>query len=97
MMRVIWAETALANLEQIHTYIAEDKPEAAGRLAQRILTSAERLAKRPYLGRPGREPETRELLVAGTPYLLCYQVHRNRLAILSVLHAARERGEAGGL
>lgn len=44
----------------------------------------------PHLGRPGRESETRELLVAGTPYIAPYRVHRDRLAILAVLHAAQD-------
>jgi toxin ParE1/3/4 len=90
-MRIVWSETAIANLIEIRKYIEQDKPEAARRLAQRILASVERLAKHPHLGHPGREPETRELIVAGTPYIIPYRVHRDRLAILAVLHAAQSR------
>jgi toxin ParE1/3/4 len=93
-MRIIWSETAIANLVEIREYIEQDKPEAARRLAQRILDSVERLAKHPHLGHPGREPETRELIVAGTPYIIPYQIHRGHLAILAVLHAAKDRPEA---
>ena len=90
-MRIVWSATAIANLVEIRQYIEQDKPEAARRLAKRILQSVDRLAKHPHLGRPGREPETRELIVAGTPYIISYQVHRGRLAILAVLHAAQDR------
>lgn len=91
VMRIIWTETAIANLVGIRQYIEQDQPAAARRVAQRILASVERLAKHPHLGRPGREPETRELIVAGTPYIVPYRIHRDRLAILAVLHAAQDR------
>ena len=92
-MRIIWTETAIANLIEIRRYIEQDQPAAARRVAQRILDSVERLARHPHLGRPGREPETRELIVAGTPYIIPYRIHRDRLAILAVLHAAQDRPE----
>jgi len=88
-MRIIWSVTAIAHLTQIREYIEQDKPEAARRVAQRILASVERLAGHPYLGHPGREPGTRELIVAGTPYIIPYRIHRGRLAVLAVLHAAQ--------
>ncbi len=90
-MRIIWSETAIANLVEIRKFIEKDQPAAARRMAQRILSSVERLANHPHLGRPGREPETRELIVAGTPYIIPYRIHRNCLAILAVVHGAQDR------
>lgn len=92
-MRIVWSQTAISNLVDIRQYIEQDEPDAARRLAQRILVSVERLAKHPDLGRPGREPGTRELIVAGTPYIIPYRIHRGHLAILAVLHAAQDRSE----
>jgi toxin ParE1/3/4 len=92
-MRIIWTETAIANLIEIRKYIEQDQPVAARRVAQRILASVKHLAKHPHLGRPGREPETRELIVAGTPYIIPYRIHRDRLVILAVVHAAQDRPE----
>lgn len=92
-MRIIWSETAIANLVEIRAYIEQDQPAAARRVAQRILASVERLAKHPHLGRPGRELETRELVVSGTPYVIPYRIHRGFLAILAVLHGAQDRPE----
>jgi toxin ParE1/3/4 len=92
-MRIVWSQAAIANLIEIRQYIEQDKPEARRRLAERIVYSVERLAKHPQLGHPGREPETRELIVAGIPYVISYQVHRGHLAILAVLHASRDRPE----
>jgi toxin ParE1/3/4 len=90
-MRIIWSEKAISNLTEIRQFIERDQPAAARRVAQRILASVERLAEHPHLGRPGREPETRELIVAGTPCIVPYRIHRDRLAILAVLHAAQDR------
>jgi toxin ParE1/3/4 len=92
-MRIVWSQTAISNLIEIRNYIERDKPAAARRLAQRILESVERLAAHPHLGRAGREPETRELIVSGTPYIITYGIHRGRLSILAVLHAAQDRTE----
>jgi toxin ParE1/3/4 len=92
-MRIIWSRKAISNLIEIREYIAQDKPEAARLLAERILRSVERLAKHPHLGHAGREPETRELVVTDTPYVVPYRIHRGRLAILAVLHGARDRTE----
>jgi toxin ParE1/3/4 len=92
-MRIVWSETAIANLSEIREYIEQDQPAAARRLARRILTSVERLAKHPQLGRQGREPDTRELVVAGTPYIVPYRVRRSRLEIIAVLHAAQDRSD----
>jgi toxin ParE1/3/4 len=78
---------------EIREYIAQDKPEAARLLAERILSSAERLAKHPHLGHAGRGPETRELVVTDTTYVIPYRIHRGRLAILAVLRGARDRTE----
>jgi toxin ParE1/3/4 len=92
-MRIVWSRTAIANLIEIRSYIEQDKPAAARRLAERILESVERLATHPHLGRAGREPETRELIVAGTPYIIVYQIYRVRLSIVAILHAAQGRSE----
>jgi toxin ParE1/3/4 len=92
-MRIIWSETAIGNLIEIRRYIEQGQPAAARRMAQRILASVERLAKHSHLGRPGRELETRELVVAGTPYVITYRIRGGRLAILAVLHAAQDRSE----
>jgi toxin ParE1/3/4 len=67
-VRVRWLRPALRKLEEEAEYIARDDPQAAARVVERIVTSVERLAAHPALGRPGRVPGTRELVVAGTPY-----------------------------
>jgi toxin ParE1/3/4 len=62
----------------------------AARIVERIATSVDRLATHPTLGRPGRVPGTRELVVSGTPYLIPYRVHGKTVEILRVFHGARK-------
>jgi toxin ParE1/3/4 len=89
-VRVRWLRKALANLDEEAEYIAKDNPAAAGRLVLRILAEAELLRDNPAMGRAGRVPGTRELVVAGTPYIVPYRVRDELVEILRVLHGARK-------
>lgn len=89
-MRVRWLRRALQNLDEEAEYIARDDPDAAAQMVDRIATSVERLATHPALGRTGRVPGTRELVVSGTPYVVPYRVHGETVEILRVFHGARK-------
>jgi len=80
---------ALANLEAEAAYLAEERPEATAIVMIRIVDAVELLAEEPALGRSGRVAGTRELVVAGTPYLVPYRVRRDAVEILRVFHTAR--------
>ena len=88
-MRVRWVRAALRNLDQAAMYIAEDDPQAAARMVGQVRDSVHRLARHPALGRPGRVPGTRELVVPGTPFVIPYRVSGNAIEILRVFHGAR--------
>lgn len=89
-MEIVWRPIALEDLDEAHRYIALENPAAANRIRNAILAAVERLADHPNVGRPGRVDETRELVVARTPYIVAYAVLDGQLMILSVLHGARE-------
>jgi toxin ParE1/3/4 len=89
-VRVRWLRRALANLEEEAQYIAADNPAAAARTVAIIFAAVDRLARHPAMGKSGRVPETRELVVAGTPYVIPYRVRGGVLEILRVFHAARQ-------
>jgi toxin ParE1/3/4 len=88
-VRIVWRRQALADLAALQAYIAKDDPQAAKRIAQRIVGAVEGLAYLPSLGRPGRVEGTRELVVARTPYIVPYRVKADEAQILRVYHAAR--------
>ncbi len=86
-MRVRWLRAALRHLDDQITYIAADNPVAAGRASARIRTAVAQLADYPQMGRVGRVPGTRELVIAGTPWVVVYRI-TNSIEILRVLHGA---------
>jgi plasmid stabilization system protein ParE len=88
-MRVEWLRTALRNLDEEAAYIAADDPVAARLVVARILEAVSQLADQPGLGRPGRVPGTRELVIARTRYLVPYRVRRDVVEILRVFHTSR--------
>jgi len=89
-MRVRWTIPAREQFVSAYEYIAEESRAAAARTADQIWESAQLLARHPMAGRVGRVADTRELVISGTPFLVAYQIEKNDLRILAVLHAARE-------
>ncbi len=88
-MQIRWLRTALRNLDEEATYIAADDPQAARLVVERVLNAVEVLASQPALGRPGRVPGTRELVVGNTRYLVPYRVHGQVAEVLRVFHTSR--------
>ena len=88
-MRVRWLRTALRKLDEEASYIAADDLAAARLVVARVLEAVAQLADQPALGRPGRVPSTRELVVARTRYLVPYRVKRDAVEILRVFHTSR--------
>jgi addiction module RelE/StbE family toxin len=70
-------------------FIGRDNRRAAANVAARIRKAVARLADFPGLGRPGRVPGTRELVVEGTPYIVAYHAVDDQVEILRVLHGSR--------
>lgn len=62
-MKIRWSPTAVSDLKAIRTYIANDNPTAARKIARRIQESVNRLVSFPLSGRIGRVQGTRELVV----------------------------------
>ncbi|MEE9209244.1 MAG: type II toxin-antitoxin system RelE/ParE family toxin [Kiloniellales bacterium] len=87
-MRLFWAPGAIEDLKQLRAYIARDNPRAA-EIAAKVLEAVERLPSFPASGRPGRVPNTRELVVPGTPLVIPYTVTDRGVEIVAVLHGAR--------
>lgn len=88
-MRLVWAPFAMADRDQIFSYIEVDNPRAAAEIDERIASAAQRLIRFPESGRPGRVAGTRELVVPRTPYIAIYAMTTDKVRILRVLHGAR--------
>jgi len=81
---------ALRNLDEEAAYIAQDSPQSAAVFVRHLMASAQMLAQHPQMGRPGRVPGTRELVVTRYPYILPYRVRGQSVEILRVFHTARK-------
>ena len=79
MTIIRWTEPASTDFLGIVAWIEGENPAAAERVGRRILDAVEMLADHPYLGKPGRSPDTRELGVPRFPYLVVYGVKRDPL------------------
>jgi plasmid stabilization system protein ParE len=88
-MQIKWLRTALRNLDEEIAFIAAEDPQAARRTASRILEAIALLETQPGLGRPGRVPGTRELIVLDSRYLIPYRVNRQIIEILRVFQTSR--------
>lgn len=88
-MTLRWTRLAASHLDSAFEYLAQDNPDAAGAVVDRILSAVEALERHPEMGRSGRVPRTREVVITGTPFIVAYRVRKERVEILAVLHGAR--------
>jgi toxin ParE1/3/4 len=88
-MNILWTDPAEADLDSIVEYILADNPQAALSMYERIRERVGRLGNFPFTGRPGRLPNTRELVIPDTPYIVVYRVHPPVIEVLRVFHGAR--------
>ena len=86
---------ALADLQEIWIYIANDNPVAADKLETDIYKACELLAKNPRLGH--KRPDLTDEPVLFWPvrgrYMVIYQRATQPLKIARILHAARDAME----
>ena len=88
MARVIWAETALKDLESVAEYIELDDPEAAKRAVRRAFEKTDQLESFPESGSKPR-------VLKGTPYrrliskpiLIYYRIDEG---IVYIVHVVKE-------
>jgi toxin ParE1/3/4 len=89
-MNIVWSPEAIEDLASLRAYIAEDDPSAARRAVLHIVQNVERLLPdNPQIGRAGRVPGTRELVIPRTLYIVPYRFQRSTIQILRLYHGAR--------
>lgn len=90
-MRLVWDEQARSDLVGIRRYIAQDDPAAAAQVSAKIRARILTLIEYPLMGREGRTPRTRELIISGLPYIGIYRLddERGTIEIIRVMHSAQ--------
>ena len=88
-MRLVWTRQAHADRKKIREYIVQHAPAAALSLDELFSEKVSLLLDHPSLGRKGRVPGTRELVVHRN-YILVYDLSGEAVRVLRLLHAARQ-------
>jgi toxin ParE1/3/4 len=92
-VEIVWSALVRTRLREIRAYVAQDKPEAAERLAIRIVALVEALRNHPHLGRIGAETGIRELVIGSTPYIVLYRVQGLRVTVSTIWNGAQGRAQ----
>ena len=62
----------------------------ARRVADAIYESAASLHEMPNRGRPGRKPNTREMIISGLPFVIIYRVGQEAIEVARILHTSQQ-------
>jgi toxin ParE1/3/4 len=92
-VKVLWTESALAQLQAVHDYLAQTSPEYALRIIDRLTKRSIQIARFPFSGRMVPEYELNEVReVIEGPYRIIYLITpaQQKLKILAVIHSSRE-------
>lgn len=89
-MAVRWTRTALGSVDEIAGFIAADNPRRAASFVGERQDAVNKLQAHPALGRAGRVPGIRELVLHKN-YFAIYRVRDEDVEILRLHHVARKR------
>ena len=90
MSSLVLAAEALADLEEIWQYIADDSPDAADRIVDEILEACDKLRSSPEIGRPREDLGTGLRSWPVRNYIIFYRFGGDTVGVARVLHGARD-------
>jgi plasmid stabilization system protein ParE len=88
-VNVRYTKRALAQIDEVLTYIEARSPQGAGHIGDRIAALVVLLQDHPYAGRQTTRAYVRRLPVNPYPYLIDYRVTATEIVIMRFRHAAR--------
>lgn len=91
MNRFELTKEALADIDELWDYIAEDNLDAANRVSDAILDACALLASQPLIGHARQDLTTRSVLFwSSGKYLIVYRPDTEPLRIIAVFHGSRD-------
>lgn len=91
MAQIIWADTAITDLENIADYIALSNPAAAKVLVQSLLNTIERLERFPLSGKiPTEIPELEYREIVAPPCRVFYRLADETVFIVHICREERD-------
>ena len=88
-MALKWTKTALRSVDDIASFIAQDNPTRATSFVRELKDAVTKLQVHPGMGRAGRVPGTRELVLHKN-YIAIYRVRGDDVEILRLHHVAQD-------
>lgn len=85
---------AIADLDDIHDYIAQFDLDAADRIVDRIVASTERLCTFPRRGTPRPEIARSARSIPVGNYIVLFRATESMVTIVRIMHGARDVREA---
>jgi len=83
--------SALADLDELWTFIAEDNVEAADRVSAAILDACSLLAHQPLIGHSRQDLTPRPVLFwSSGRYLIVYRPESEPVRIIAIFHGSRD-------
>ena len=90
-MKVYWTDTAEAHLDAIYAYIAQDSPQYAMRMVDRLTGRSQQIADFPLSGRKVPEYEADQIReVIEGPYRIIYHIKPDQIDVLAVIHGSQD-------
>ncbi len=89
MAKIIWAESAIEWLNDIHNYIAERNPDAANRIVEGVHQKVQLLEDFPLIGyKYGDEAGGEIRILLHEHYRIAYLVQPDAVKVLGIFHGA---------
>lgn len=90
-MQIRWTNPAIDDFKTISYRIEQQRNLAtANRVCRHIYDAVQTLRRHPHAGRPGIEPETRELVITTAPYIVTYRLQSAAVEVLHIWHGAQD-------
>ena len=91
MVKIIWTEQALKDLDEIAEYISKDSVKYAELMVKKLFSATEILVKFPEFGRAVPEFKDKKIreIIYGNYRIVYLVVNSSRLDILTIHHSSR--------
>jgi toxin ParE1/3/4 len=96
-MKVHWTNTAEGHLDAIYRYIAQNSPEYAKLMVDRITRRSQQIAKYPHSGRTLPEYDFKQIreVIEGS-YRIIYYIKTDQIDVLAVIHGSMNVSNSSG-
>ncbi len=89
-MKVEWTAEAAAELDHMLAYIAAQDAEAAGLVAERVITAEQTISRFPKAGRYDRDTDTYDRFIPKTRIVLTYAIRGGAIWMVTAWHTSRD-------